>query len=134
MHKPTKKTRKQVEAMAAVGISHGMIAEIIGVAPKTLRKHYRHELDVSMARANAAVAGKLYSSAMNGNVSAQIFWCKTRLGWRETQGLEISEREDFSKLTDTELQERMAELERKREFIANAGRGGKSADCESLPE
>jgi hypothetical protein len=29
------------------------------------------------------VAGFLYASAKAGNVAAQIFWMKTRAGWRE---------------------------------------------------
>lgn len=89
-HKPTDKTRKQVESMAAVGIPHESIAIVIGVTAKTLRKHYRQELDEAMTKANASVAGKLYSSAMSGDVRAQIFWCKTRLGWRETNRQELT--------------------------------------------
>lgn len=82
-HNPTKQTRKKVESLAAVGIPHTEIALVVGIDAKTLRKHYREELDQSMTKANASVAGKLYESAMGGDVRAQIFWCKTRLGWRE---------------------------------------------------
>ena len=32
---------------------------------------------------NAQVAGFLFTAAKNGNVSAQIFWLKTRARWRE---------------------------------------------------
>ncbi len=82
-HKPNRNTRAKVESMCAVGIPQHDISVVLGIDPKTLRKHYREELDSSMTKANAAVAGKLYSSAMSGDVRAQMFWCKTRLGWRE---------------------------------------------------
>src|SRR6185503_12562897 len=45
---------------------------------------YRDELDLGTTKANAQVAGFLFNSARNGNVSAQIFWLKTRAGWKET--------------------------------------------------
>ena len=35
-------------------------------------------------KANAQVAGFLFNSARNGNVTAQIFWLKTRARWKET--------------------------------------------------
>ena len=56
---------------------------MIGVSGKTLRKHYRKELDLAAIKANADVAGFLFNSAKKGNVTAQIFWLKTRAGWKE---------------------------------------------------
>src|SRR6478609_716922 len=83
-HKPDPAQRRQVEAMAAYGIPEIDIAAVVGVDPKTLRKHYRDELDLGETKANAQVAGFLFNSARNGNVTAQIFWLKTRARWRET--------------------------------------------------
>jgi hypothetical protein len=83
-HKPDPAQRKQVEAMAAYGIPELNIAAVLGVDPKTLRKHYRDELDLGETKANAQVAGFLFNAARNGNVTAQIFWLKTRARWRET--------------------------------------------------
>jgi hypothetical protein len=83
-HKPDPAQRRQVEAMAAYGIPEIDIAMVLGVDPKTLRKHYRDELDMGETKANAQVAGFLFNSARSGNVTAQIFWLKTRARWRET--------------------------------------------------
>jgi hypothetical protein len=83
-HKPDPAQRRQVEAMAAYGIPELDIAAVLGVDPKTLRKHYREELDLGETKANAQVAGFLFNAARNGNVTAQIFWLKTRARWRET--------------------------------------------------
>ena len=93
--------------MAAYGIPEPDIARVAGVDPKTLRKHYREELDLGEAKANAQVAGFLSNAAKNGNVTAQIFWLKTRAKWRETP-VELKHsgsigREDLSELSDEEL-------------------------------
>ena len=82
-HKPDPLQRRQVEAMAAYGIPEQDISRVVGVDPKTLRKHYREELDLGTTKANAQVAGFLFNSAKNGNVTAQIFWLKTRARWKE---------------------------------------------------
>ena len=75
--------REKVQYLAGLGVSQDDIAKIIGCAPKTLRKRFREELDRGVAEANAMVAGYLFNSAKQGNVSAQIFWLKTRAQWRE---------------------------------------------------
>lgn len=71
------------EALAAYGIPEADISGVVGIDPKTLRKHYREELDLGETKANAQVAGFLFNSAKNGNVTAQIFWLKTRARWKE---------------------------------------------------
>lgn len=93
--------------MAAYGIPETDISRVIGVDPKTLRKHYRDELDLGEAKANAQVAGFLFNAAKNGNVTAQIFWLKTRAKWREIP-IELKHSgsigtKDLSELPDEEL-------------------------------
>ncbi len=75
--------REKVRSLASVGSRQEDIATIIGCDPKTLRKHFRDELDRAMAEANAKIAGYLFDAAKGGNVSAQIFWLKTRAHWQE---------------------------------------------------
>jgi hypothetical protein len=84
--RPTEDEYKVVETMAAIGIPQDDIASVIrgGIATTTLRKHFRKTLDTAMTKANAMVGGALYNKAINGDVTAQIFWCKTRMGWKET--------------------------------------------------
>ena len=106
-HKPDPSLRRQVEALAAYGIPETDIGRVVGIDPKTLRKHYREELDLGEAKANAQVAGYLFNAAKNGNVTAQIFWLKTRAKWRETP-VELKHsgsvaRKDLSEVSDEEL-------------------------------
>jgi hypothetical protein len=80
-----------VEAMAGCGIPEIKIARKVGergISPKTLRKHFRRELDTGATNANAAVARSLFNLAISGNVAAAIFWLKCRAGWRETNVVE----------------------------------------------
>jgi len=48
-----------------------------------LQTHYRDEIDLSTARANAKVAGVLFEKAMAGDTAYMIFWLKTRARWSE---------------------------------------------------
>jgi DNA-binding NarL/FixJ family response regulator len=50
---PTAKARKFVAAMAALGVRHEEIATLLEITPKTLRKHFRSELDRGAIEANA---------------------------------------------------------------------------------
>jgi hypothetical protein len=83
---PTDEQRATVRGMAAIGIEQANIARIMKIAPKTLRKHFREELDLAMDQANAAVGGAMFKAATTkgpGQVTAGIWWTKTRMGWRE---------------------------------------------------
>jgi len=79
----TDKDRAIVKRMAMIGVSHEIIAKALKVRKATLEADFAEELANSASEANAAVAGALFKNAMSGNVAAQIFWCKTRLGWKE---------------------------------------------------
>lgn len=96
-HDPTDKSRAEVAALYSYGIPQQEIASFIGIDTKTLRKHYRKELDVAHVKAHAAVGRFLFQSATGATlkegashsdcVRAAMFWAKTRMGWRETQDL-----------------------------------------------
>ncbi len=87
-HQPTADTRRLVEQHAAVGTPREQIAKLLKIAPHTLKRHYGVELELGLAQANAVVASTLFAAAKRGNITAAIFWMKTRAGWRETTKLE----------------------------------------------
>lgn len=87
-HAPDPTQRRQVEALAGYRIPEPEIAGLVGIDPKTLRKHYRSELDHGHTKANARVAENLFKKATGEGreaVIAAIFWLKARAGWREVQ-------------------------------------------------
>ena len=83
IHRPTTGQRRQAEALASRGVPHVEIARVLGITAPTLRKYYRHELDLGHIKASTEVAGFLFAAAKNGNVLAQIFWLKCRAGWSD---------------------------------------------------
>ena len=79
--------------MAGYGIPEADIACVLDIDPKTLRKHYRSELDKGHIKATAKVAENLYRKATGEGreaVTAAIFWLKTRAGWKETSVHEMN--------------------------------------------
>ncbi len=92
-HKPTDATRAQVEALAGfVGLPQADIAQFLEIDLKTLRKHYRRELDQATVKANVAVAKALFTKATKGNdTAAMIFWLKARAKWREKTVEEVND-------------------------------------------
>jgi hypothetical protein len=58
--------------LATDGTNEDIIVRVLGCDPKTLRKYYREELDLSHARANAAVAGSLYRKCMGDGPQSTI--------------------------------------------------------------
>ena len=84
-HEPDEKSRATVEAMVSYGIPHEDIAKVIGIDDKTLRRHYRHEIDTASAKVNAQVAQRLYKKCMGDDTASIIFWLKTRARWSENQ-------------------------------------------------
>lgn len=90
-HKPTPEQRKTVHAMCGFGVPQQDIARVLGIDPKTLRLHYRNELDSAVIQANTRVAQSLFQMATTGgNVAAAIFWMKSRAGWRERHAVEVA--------------------------------------------
>lgn len=83
-HEPTLEMRQTVQLHATVGTDQETIARVLDIDPKTLRKHYRDELDISLAKANAQIGGVLFNKAKGGDTAAMIFWMKTQAKWRET--------------------------------------------------
>ena len=121
-HRPDGAGRRNVEALAGYGVPEIEIAEVVGVDPKTLRKHYRGELRTGHIKANAKVAENLYRRATGEGreaVVAAIFWLKTRAGWKETSLHEVSGPDgapiEVAELSNRDLAKAILEIFRKAE-------------------
>jgi len=99
---PTRQQRDLVEALVGYGIPYAEICRLVlnprtakPIDTKTLMKAFRNELDVGATKANAKVAESLFKQATSGNVTAQIWWTKCRMGWKEPPAaVELSGRVD----------------------------------------
>lgn len=134
-YQPTQKDRNSVSTMAIAGLDQDKIASVLGIAPKTLRLHFRSELDNALAQTLQGVAAGLVSRALNGDNTAAIFFLKCRGGtvWKERHQVEMTgadgtpivlemtrAEKKLTEMSDEELREnllaqrqRVAELEAK---------------------
>lgn len=87
---PTQAERRTIEHYVSLGYTQAQIAGLIGKCEDTLRKACPDELKNGALKVNAQIGGKLFQKAMAGDTAALIFWCKTRLGWKETAGLDLN--------------------------------------------
>lgn len=80
---------EKAKQFASIGLTEEQIAHNLGVSQETLiqRKNEYPELVAAIKEGKShgigMVANKLYESAMNGNLGAQIFYLKARASWKE---------------------------------------------------
>ncbi len=91
--KPNERQQYSVGLMCSIGIPQDQIALSLGIAPKTLRQHFRAELDVGATKMITRVADSLVRQAISGNVSACIFILKCRAGWRDSGEEKVGKKE-----------------------------------------
>lgn len=102
-HIPSAENKRLVETSAGLGLPHEQIGALIGIDDKTLRKHYRTELDVGKAKASAQIAKTLYNKAIGGDTTALIWWTKSQLRWSETVKQELTGAEGAPLMTGIEV-------------------------------
>ena len=92
---------KKVEEYAQANDSEEEVARALGISYSTLRRRkasyeqFEQALKRGKAKANIFVGGKLMQACREGNITAIIFYLKTRAGWKETQRIEadVTQRE-----------------------------------------
>ena len=94
---PTDEHRQLVEGMVAAGLTRPVVAGLLEMSPTTLREHFATELKNGDAKAIYRVAMGLYKNATTptkaypgGHPASQMFWLKTRAGWKETDRHELT--------------------------------------------
>ncbi|MFT8247346.1 hypothetical protein [Roseomonas sp. BN140053] len=129
---PTEEQRKTVRAMSGYGVPQDDIATLLEIDPKTLRRHFRRELDRGSIEATAKVGQSLFRMATEGgSVAAAIFWMKARAGWREKQVVEVTARQSIEEMTDAEL---LAIIQHTRDAIAEQEEAAAEEQAEAARE
>lgn len=83
-HVPTEKSRQTVEVMTAGGIDQVGICAVLGIKSlKSLRKHYRREIDTAIPKIHAMVVGAHLKKIQAGDFNAIKWWQQSRMGWTE---------------------------------------------------
>jgi hypothetical protein len=105
--KPTAEQTTMVLTLSGYGIPENQIRLLVinpetgePITEKTLRKHFRHELDTGFVKANAKVAETLWKQAVSGNVGACIWWTKCRMGWHEGHMEKESQVAEYEQIRD----------------------------------
>jgi len=103
-YKPTEQERTLVERMASIGVPRPDMclllpsrqksknSEMPNISINTLLKYYPEELLKGKLKTHVQVLNSFYKNCVGtdetpGNVTAQIWYTKTQLGWRETLAL-----------------------------------------------
>lgn len=88
---PSDEQRHLVTVLSSYGIRQEDIATEVGVrSPKTLRKHFREELDHGRIGSEIKVRKTFYKLAESGkHPYTTIQWLKQRRGWRPKLAQEI---------------------------------------------
>ena len=87
---------KQVESLAANGLTQEQIAAALGISESTLHKRKQENTEFTAAikrgkaKGIAVVTNKLMESIKAGNITAMIFFLKTQAGWKETNVQELT--------------------------------------------
>ncbi|WP_109316256.1 LuxR family transcriptional regulator [Pseudovibrio ascidiaceicola] len=119
----TDETCLKVRRLAAQGLSERQIADMLGFHQTTLiRKKKQHStflsaIEQGKAEGIAKVSNALFQKAMDGNVTAQMFFLKSRDpdNWSDRKAYEVSTEpemlsEAHSKPSDIEIARRIAFL------------------------
>lgn len=88
---PTDDERRMVQACMASGdFTQEAIAAALGVDHETLVKHCKAELTDGRQSLNAKVSATLAKKALDGDMTAIIWYEKTRRGYRDTSRHELT--------------------------------------------
>lgn len=150
---PSSEQRKMVTTLAGYGLTHAQVCALIKntetgrpIDAKTLREHFRDELDIGTAQGDAAVLQSLYRQAVGAPAEhdekgklirdeikpihgATIFACKARPGIKWTERVEHTGKDggpietfDVTKLSDEELNQ--LEALRRKATVDRGNTGG----------
>jgi predicted DNA-binding transcriptional regulator AlpA len=94
----TDKVLARVQALARKGLSMTQIAHCLGISESCIYRHKRtneqfeQAIKIGQAKGVARVANALFESALNGNVTAQIFFLKNRdmAAWKDRAVLDAN--------------------------------------------
>lgn len=87
---PEDTDREYVQRAALIGAPHSKIAQAMGIGLKTLKSKYAEELALGRFELTNEAAGHLVRRMRMGDTQAIIFFLKTRAGWHERTGVDLS--------------------------------------------
>lgn len=92
-HQATEENKQKVIDLSCNGFNQEDIADYLDIDDKTLRKHYRIELNKAKRDKTIALGNKLYLRALDGDPQAQEFWLKCQGKWSYAKAQEENEKD-----------------------------------------
>jgi hypothetical protein len=131
---PTSGQRRLVEVLRANGVPMPVIASLLDVDIKTVRRHFRAELQTGKERVTAALGAVVVRAGLGGDWRASLAWLARYGGpdWRHVEKRVLSgdpdappiQFTDPNAMTAEEIRRELAELDRKEALLAEAERLG----------
>jgi hypothetical protein len=101
---------EKAESLAARGLNFKQIANCLDIAYETLNAKRKEYLQFSQAIARgqdkgiSIIANALFEGAKKGNTTTQIFYMKSRAGWKDNSDNESTKEESKRKVRNAEKQ------------------------------
>jgi len=90
----TQNQRDTVCKLVSFGTSNRVMAEVLQIPERTLKRHFRHELHNGRELIHARVGLSLTEKALSGNnLTAEIYYSKAQMGWRERHNVGFDDKD-----------------------------------------
>lgn len=102
-------TKEAIQIMTSLGVTKPVMAKMLGLSLKKLNKDFEHELEYGKDMLTTRITSALIQKALHGNVTAQMFFLKTKAGFRETDKTDVPDAERLA-LSGVERNQRLMSL------------------------
>lgn len=85
---PTQAHRNLVKAMVACGATIEIVAKLLDMPLRSLRRHFHDELKHGRAKVIAHMGATVVQKALNGDNDMLKFYLRTQAGWRDAGNLD----------------------------------------------
>lgn len=90
--RPTDEHRRQVQAMAKLGLRIGEVCLLLGLSRPTVRRYFSAELELGLIQGHATNLRRLTLAAAKGSVAAMVWLDRTRFARVVTGEADASDR------------------------------------------
>lgn len=109
VHKRNKAMKEAIQIMTAAGVKKTVMAKILKRSMTYLNDNFSMEMEHGSDILTSKMVNALIQKGLDGNVSAIIFYLKSKAGWREVDRMDTPDGENAS-ISDIERNQRLMSL------------------------
>ena len=102
-------TKEAIAMLTAAGVTKTAMAQILGMSTNRLNKDFAHELEYGADMLKTRIVNAIVKKALDGNMTAALFFMKAKGGWREANPNDPQDGEKRA-LSDVERNQRLMSL------------------------